>query len=87
MRKAEEAILILEECTDLSCHQHPEEVHLLNLFKWGKLMFHQILEKIYQIWFGVMSRLMRKFFRTHTGTRIMREELTSRIRNRYQEEA
>ncbi|UAU42869.1 C (U2) putative protein [Bimbo virus] len=83
MRRAEEIIQILEECTDLDCHRHPEEVHLLNLFRWGKLMFQQMVEKLYQIWFGVMNRMMRRFFKTQIGTRIMKEEIASRVRSHF----
>ncbi|AJR28275.1 hypothetical protein KM691_gp3 [Garba virus] len=65
----ETIVRILEECTDLECQEHPQEVHFFNLFRWGKFMIQELLRKVKSLCHGIQMKILTLILSTRPGIR------------------
>ncbi|UAU42889.1 C (U2) putative protein [Ouango virus] len=60
-------IQILEECSDLNCQEHRQELHIKNLFRWFWVMVNLVRNKMYQVYHGIQHRLAMMILSTREG--------------------
>ncbi|UAU42905.1 C (U1) putative protein [Matariya virus] len=67
LHSVETIVKILEECTDLECQDHPQEVHFFNLFRWGKFMIQEMIRKVKNLFHGIQMRILTMILSTRPG--------------------